>query len=139
MTLAYGRYTRGERPLTEMTLDEVERMQGRMRASGAPSTAVGRYQIKKSTLRELRGRLRLRGDELMDKDMQDRLGRELLRKRGIDRYLSGRVSAARFQDNLANEWASIPVSSTGRSRYGQRVGTTPAQIRSAIAGLGHDE
>ena len=85
-TLDYGRWTGGPVNLTSMTLDEILELGRRMRTPenrrlypGGGSSALGRYQIVGETLRDLMGRLDLRGDELFDEAMQDRLAMELVR------------------------------------------------------------
>lgn len=89
-TLDYGRWTGGPVRLTGMTLDEIDALQGRMLANpenrarygGKGSSAVGRYQITQTTLRDLRRQLGLSGDMYFTGDVQDRLAQELLRQRG---------------------------------------------------------
>lgn len=82
------------------------------------SEAAGRYQIMEDTLR---GLLHIVGpDELFDEKNQDRLAIGLLRRRGLDDYLEGRMSIHSFGNNLAKEWASLPVvkgRKYGRSYY----------------------
>src|SRR5690606_3731804 len=48
------------------------------------SSAVGRFQITRRTLKSLMGELDLTGDRLFDEDTQDELARALLRRRGND-------------------------------------------------------
>lgn len=84
-TLGYGKFTGGNRNLVVMTLDQIDALQGQMLADPSNtfnSSALGRYQITRRTLRGLRDKLGLRGDDLFDPAMQDRLAEELLRQRG---------------------------------------------------------
>lgn len=86
-TLGYGRFTGGDVSLSTMTLDQVMALQGRMLANPANtsnSSAVGRYQITRETLRDLMGRLGLKGSDTFDPSMQDRLAQELIRQSGGD-------------------------------------------------------
>ena len=133
-TFGYHRYDPpgGRKPLAEMTLDELEIYQRGMVARGARSSAAGRYQILRETAGELRGRMGLSGAEHFTPELQDRMARELLRKRRWDDYLAGRITQDQLQDQLATEWASI-ARSTGRSRHDQPVGTTSDQIRDSIS------
>lgn len=111
-TLGYGAFTGGAVNLTGMTLDQVLALQKRMLAhpdNGYNSSAVGRYQITKRTLKSLMGELGLTGDRLFDENTQDELARALLRRRGND--LAG----------LRNEWEGLR-------------GVDDATIRNAYAG-----
>ena len=86
-TLAYGAYTGGDVELTQMTLGEVIELQGRMLNhpdNNFNSSAVGRYQITRSTLRDLMQNLNIPETALYDEAMQDRLARALLARRGSD-------------------------------------------------------
>lgn len=102
-TLDYGRWTGGPVNLTGMTLDEIDALQSQMLADpknratygGKGSSAVGRYQITRSTLRDLRGDLGLEGSEYYTPELQDRLAQELLRRRGPN------------PDALRNEWEGL--------------------------------
>lgn len=84
-SLGYGAFTGGPRDLTSMTLDQIDALQGRMLAhpdNHFNSSALGRYQIVRRTLRGLRGEMGLSGDELFDPSMQDRLATHLMGRRG---------------------------------------------------------
>ncbi|MCJ2035764.1 hypothetical protein [Methylobacterium sp. J-068] len=98
-SLGYGRYLPGgqEQNLTSMTLDQIHALGLHMRRQpGNPnSSALGRYQIVGQTMRGLMRRMGLKGDELFDEQMQDRMGAELARGRG--------TSAT----GLGQEWASL--------------------------------
>lgn len=102
-TLGYGKFTGGNRNLVVMTLDEVDALQGQMLADPSNSfhsSAVGRFQITRTTLRDLRSRLGLKGDELYDPAMQDRLAEELLRQSGGDpEKLRGRWTSLKGVDD----------------------------------------
>jgi muramidase (phage lysozyme) len=108
----------GENPeLTRMSLNDVLAMQTRMKKEGRDSTAVGKYQIINATLSGLKDELGLTGEEVFDENLQDNLGIALLKRRGVDDYLSGKLSADAFQFNLSQEWAAIPKDSSGLSFY----------------------
>lgn len=102
--------------LTAMTLDELDAWQTANWNAGAESTAAGGYQILRDTLRDLRGELGLDGSELFDIKMQDRLARALMERRGLDDFLSGKITPEEFADNMAQEWAAFPMAD-GRSAY----------------------
>lgn len=108
------------RPITQMTVGEVLAWQDRSVAAGSRSSAAGRYQIIRKTLRALVRAGVVSTNERFDRATQDRLGLALMKKRGLNDYQSGRISAERFGNNLAKEWASLPVltgSKRGRSYY----------------------
>jgi muramidase (phage lysozyme) len=94
------------KPITKRTVDE---WIATMPWWGGRSSASGRYQFMKATLKDLKAQLGLRGAQVMDENLQDRLGYHLLRRRGYDKWISGQMSDADFSTNLAKEWASLPV------------------------------
>jgi len=96
------------RSLITMTLSEVINT-GPLWRKLYRSPACGRYQFMTPTLLRLRDRLGLHGTELFDSSLQDRLGYELLRIRGYERYVAGELSKVEFGLALAKEWASLPV------------------------------
>ena len=97
-TLGYGKFTGGDKNLVLMTLDEIDALQSQMLRDPANthnSSALGRYQIVQKTLRGLRGKLGLTGEEYFSPELQDRLAKELLRQRGND------------PAGLRNEWEGL--------------------------------
>jgi len=135
-TLGYGAYTGGAVNLVGMTLDQIDKLQTKMLQhpkNKLRSSAVGRYQIIRTTLRAIREQLGLTGKELYDAEMQDRLGCYLLGQRGIDKWLSGRLSLDTLIRNMAQEWASIPKPD-GKGHYaGQNAGVSVSQVKAALA------
>lgn len=128
-TLGYGAYTGGEQNLTGMSLKEIDALQTKMLANPnnrLNSSAVGRYQFTRTTLRDLTRRNNLTGDEKFDPAMQDRLAGDLIKNLPAG-------SAAQLQNGLAGVWASFPRANTGMSAYGQRTGTDTESVRTAIA------
>lgn len=107
------------RPITSMSVREVYDWQGRAVSAGAASTAAGRYQIIRGTLRGLAHKLDA-WSWRYDPATQDRFAFELLRRRGWDAFVQGRKSLNAFGNDLAKEWAALPVltgSKRGRSYY----------------------
>lgn len=105
---------------TKMTIREVRAWQDKYVRSGSKSSAVGKYQIIRGTMDSLIEGLGLTGDELFDERMQDRLGLALLNRRGYSKWTSGQITKQQFANNLAREWASLPViggNKHGRSYY----------------------
>jgi len=135
-TLAYGAYTGGKVDLVSMTLKQVDDLQGKMLAHPKNkwnSSAVGRYQIVRTTRRNIQKALSIPSTAKFDAEMQDRMACYLLGQRGIDKYLAGRLSEDTLLDNLAREWASLPTSK-GKSYYsGQKATVTPARVHEVLA------
>lgn len=134
-TLGYGAYTNGDVSLVTMTLDQIDRLQTQMLQhpkNKLESSALGRYQIVRTTRRVIQGTLNLLGTVLYDKATQDRMGCYLLGVRGIDKYLAGRLSEDTLINNLSREWASLPTTA-GKGFYGgQHAAVTVAQVRAAL-------
>lgn len=135
-TLGYGAYTGGDVDLVSMTLDQIEALQTRMLRhpkNKLKSSALGRYQIIRTTLRTMRQQLGLTGREKFDAEMQDRLACYLLGQRGIDKWLAGRLKLDTLIGNLAQEWASIPKPN-GKGHYaGQNAGVSVSMVKAALA------
>lgn len=108
------------RPLTSMTIGQVLAWQDSIDPLYM-SEAAGKYQIMEDTLRGLYREAGMTTADLYDEAGQDRLGTALLLRRGYGQYLSGDISAEKFANSLAKEWASLPVVTgpkRGRSYYG---------------------
>jgi muramidase (phage lysozyme) len=125
-------YPKGWKKPTELTIDEAISMESDARRI-AGDYAVGRYQFKPRTLGELKKRMGLSGSEVMTPSFQDRMARELLLKRGYDKYLRGEIDAGQLQDNLALEWASFS-GTDGFSPYDPRHTGRPRVGSAAIQG-----
>lgn len=110
---------RPKKPLVAMTIREVLAWQDGIDAKYM-SEAAGKYQILEDTLRGLWKEAGLSLDDLFDEAGQDKLATALLKRRGLDRYMAGKIGAEEFANNLAREWASLPCVSgpkKGRSFY----------------------
>ena len=105
--------------LVEMTVSEVLAWADRSVDLGARSSAAGKYQIIRGTLRGLVSRGVIAADELFNAVGQDKCANALLEGRGLSRYISGSLSEARFAIAIAQEWASMPVCS--RTQGSRRV------------------
>jgi hypothetical protein len=84
------------------------------------SEASGRYQIMEDTLRGLYAEAGVRLTDYYNAATQDRLAVQLLKRRGLDRYVAGKMTVEQFANSLAKEWASLPVVSgakKGKSFY----------------------
>lgn len=104
------------RPVTSMTLAEVQsQQQGWTKKFG--SSATGRYQFMYATLKGLIEELGLSKKQKLDANLQDRLGYHLLRRRGYDAFVFGKIDATEFGKRLAQEWASLPVLKNTRGKH----------------------
>ena len=86
-----------------MTIDEVLDWQ-----EGRKFTACGKYQIIRATLEGLKQSLGFSENEVFNKDTQDRMGRKLLKGRGLLAFQSGGKSRDDFALSVAHEWAALP-------------------------------
>ena len=98
------------KPITTMTVDEVQHWQpGFTKNFG--SSATGAYQFMYATLKDLKQKHNLSGSELMNGELQDWLGYQLLIRRGYLPWVESRSTTDTFMVGLAKEWASFPVPS----------------------------
>ena len=97
-----------KKPITSMTLRELLNAQKTFTAQ-FKSSASGRYQFMRSTLVDLINELKLRPEQKFTPDLQDRLGYHLLRRRGYDAFMFGKIDLNEFAKRLAQEWASLPI------------------------------
>jgi muramidase (phage lysozyme) len=134
----YGRFASQTKPLTQMTLGEIDALQVRMASHpGNPgrSTPVGRYQFTRGTLRDIRSELGLDDRQIFSAALQDRLATNRLEIRGLHDYMDGKISESEFQIRMASEWASIANPRTGKTKRGQPLGTTTTQVLPLIRSL----
>lgn len=135
-TLDYDAYTGGPVELVKMTLKQVDDLQTKMLAHAKNkwnSSAAGAYQIVRTTKRGIEAKLKLDKNLLYNEDMQDRMACFLLGQRGVDKWLSGRLSEDTLLTNLSAEWASFPKPD-GKGTYpGQGVGGKVSEVRAALA------
>lgn len=107
------------RPLVDMTISQVLAWQDRIDPLYM-SEAAGRYQIMEDTLRGLYGPAGLSPNAKFSEKTQDDLAVHLMKRRGLDQYMAGKISAEKFANSLAREWASLPLVNgpkKGRSYY----------------------
>ena len=111
---------RPPKPITQLTIGHLLAWQDSIDPLYR-SEAAGRYQIMEDTLRgPLIKEAGLTEASLFDEANQDRLAVALMKRRGLDRFLHGYLSVEAFCNELAKEWASLPVVSgpkKGRSHY----------------------
>ncbi|KVP19372.1 mannosyl-glycoprotein endo-beta-N-acetylglucosamidase [Burkholderia ubonensis] len=132
---ARGGYRAGTENLEGMTLAQVMAAQ-----RAGQFNAAGRYQIIGSTLAEAARSLKLNGDEMFDRKLQDRIFEQYLvrnKRRAIADYVEGRSGDLRAALRAASrEWASVADPDTGRSYYAgkgnNRASITAAEMEAAL-------
>lgn len=103
-----------KKPITQWTLDEVE-ADGPRRTRENGSSAAGAYQFmrdtldKPGTLHDIEGEMGLTGKEIFSPNLQDRMAYHLLKRRGYQAFMDGKLTHIEFGKRLAQEWASFPV------------------------------
>jgi hypothetical protein len=90
--------------LYDMTINEVLEYQSTLKDS-----AIGKYQILKTTLNDLVVNSGVDPNLKFTPETQDMLGMTLLKRRGWNKYLKGKMSQEDFAYALAQEWASLPT------------------------------
>lgn len=96
------------KPITSMTIGDLVDAQADF-TRRFKSSASGGYQFMRATLQGLATELGLSGKQMFDPDLQDRLGYHLLKRRGYEAFMAGKISMIEFARRLAMEWASFPV------------------------------
>ncbi|MGU3574549.1 hypothetical protein ACLBWZ_03405 [Brucellaceae bacterium C25G] len=96
------------KPVTSMSLGDLVDAQASFTLL-FKSSASGGYQFMRATLQGLVRELGIRGTQIFDPDLQDRLAFHLLKRRGYEEYMAGKISRTEFGKRLAQEWASFPV------------------------------
>lgn len=94
---------------TSMTIADVRRWQDDFVKKGSKSSAVGKYQIIRKTMDSLIKEMNLTGKEKFSNELQDQMALTLARRRGYDKFVSGKMDKKSFANELAKEWASFPV------------------------------
>lgn len=108
--------TKLKKQITSMTIGELIDQQASF-TKRFKSSASGRYQFMRSTLQDLSRELGLRGTQVFDPNLQDRLGYHLLIRRGYKDFTAGKISRTEFGNRLAQEWASFPVLAPVQGRH----------------------
>lgn len=112
-----NRQTRVSKRITEMTIAEIQKAQATWKTkawakkfkSTKASSATGAPQFMEKTLEGLIAELKLNGSQIFNGDLQDRLAYHLLKRRGYEQFISGKITRTEFGKRLAMEWASFPV------------------------------
>lgn len=119
-------YGGGTKPITNMTLAEVRRLD---------TPAAGKYQIQSATLGDAMQALNLSPDEKFSPEVQDEVAMWLLQRRGLGQWLDGRLTDEQFIDNLSMEWAALAGSSGTAFYEGQGQNASLSRLKTALASL----
>lgn len=137
--------------LSNYTFDQVVSLSRRqVTVDKEASSAIGLYQFLTKTLLSLKESLKLKGTERFTPAFQDDLAVALMIRRGLMKYLRGELSLSGFCNNLAMEWASLPVvTATKRGNRTIKVGQSyyagdglnksfhkPATVMAAVEAMG---
>lgn len=95
--------------VSKLSLQGVMDFQQRMLKAGSASTACGGYQFIRKTFAATVAEMGLFKETIWTPDVQDEMAVHLMLKRGLNDYLAGKISREAFANNLAKEWASLPV------------------------------
>lgn len=134
-TLGYGAYTGGDVDLVNMTLGDIDKLQTDMLRhpnNKWNSSAIGRYQIIRTTLRGLKEEMGLTDDMAFTPELQDQMAMHLLERRGLSKWQAGQMTDDEFINGLSAEWASLPKSDGKGTYQGQRVGTSTQGMRGVL-------
>ena len=107
-----------KKQITAMTIGELVDEQASF-TKRFKSSASGGYQFMRKTLQDLSRELRLSGKQMFDPDLQDRLGYHLLKRRGYEEFMAGKITMTEFAKRLAMEWASFPVLAATKGQHQQ--------------------
>lgn len=132
---AYFGNARSEADLATWSLEQIYSFQAELLARNHVSTAMGRYQLLRATLRRGAAKFSLGPGELFTPALQDKLAVWLLVGRGYASWWRGGMSDDEFASGLSYEWASLPdPANSGRSHYdgdsaGNHASTSLEQVR----------
>jgi len=123
----YGKYGENRKKFDEMTIGEVldyqDKMVAKQSSQKLKSSAVGRYQMLRQTIRDEMKHSGYTTTDLFTPEVQDKLMLSRLKRlRGYDDWKSGKIKDDDFVYNLSKEFASIANPKTGKSYYpGQKA------------------
>lgn len=124
--------------LGQKNFAEIYAFQADMLRHDGRSTAIGRYQFLRATLRTLQSKHRLADTARLTPQVQDEFAVNLLVGRGYSLWWRGELSDAGFAHLLSCEWASLPdPENGGRSHYdgdsaGNHASTTLGHVYSML-------
>jgi muramidase (phage lysozyme) len=104
-----------------------------------PSTAMGRYQIIRKTMKSLVEIMKLNIDTVkFTNELQDKMAVELLKMRNYQKWWLRKMTNIDFAHHLSKEWASLPDPyNGGRSHYdglaGNHAGMSLVHVYDTLA------
>jgi hypothetical protein len=107
--------------LVSKSVNEILAFQDQFVAAGSPSSAAGKYQIIRQTLRRMVQQGKVAGSDPFNQETQDKLAVELMRQRQLNDFLAGTLDRDDFAVKLAMEWASMPVPKAVTRKDGRTV------------------
>ncbi|MCG7626486.1 hypothetical protein MHM88_01610 [Epibacterium sp. MM17-32] len=110
------------KPITSMTVAEVLDWQDRSVAAGSASSAAGKYQVIRGTLRDEVRNGTVSMNDRFTPAVQDKIAVSRMNYRGLGAYQAGLIDETEFGQRLSMEWASLPALTTdrkGRTAKGQ--------------------
>jgi len=114
------------------TITDIYALMDARLAAGMPSTAIGRYQIIRATLKASLAALSLGGDVRFTPELQDHLGLKLMVGRGYSSWFKGTMTDEDFAHGLSLEWASLPDPGNGGKSHYDGVGPNHASTTLAV-------
>jgi muramidase (phage lysozyme) len=124
--------------LSKKSLSEIYQMQDEMLRQNGISTATGRYQGLKTTIKEYQQKLGLPDSKKFTRALQDDFGFTKMCDRGYSSWWKKSISDDEFMHRLSCEWASLPDPyNGGKSHYdgdsaGNHASTSLDNFRAAL-------
>ena len=154
MVYGYGSALAPDKPVTEMTMKELEAYQrkliaatkGKVKGTDKGTSAVGKYQVIKTSLFGENGtaekpqkntwadKLGLTADTIYTPAIQEKIGLLALKEAGYNSYINGKRSQNSFQNKIANIWASV-AKADGTDKYGQGIHTVKKDLEPMFKAL----
>jgi hypothetical protein len=118
--------------ILKMTLKDANAFQRNWQRTSNNSSAMGRYQMMAQFLPEFARDAGLDWNtDIFNPENQDKMAIGIMRRRGLDRWLSGQMSDADFLNVLASIWAGIPNTSNKSTYAG--VGNNKSLVAADVA------
>jgi len=148
VTLGYGKYDHPGSwpPVNQLKMKELDTFQtGMLNNNDAwgstprnkRSSAVGRYQITRTTRRDLQDKLGYSDDQVFDDTIQDNMANSLIGEKGINFYNADKKSLDSTQNGIADVWQGLPrtdgtVIAAGGGYQVGKAGISQTEFRTAL-------
>ena len=136
MVYSYGSELAPSKPVTDMTLNElytyqtnlIDATKGKVPGTKLGTSAVGKYQVLKSSLfgkgtpdkpskNSWADKLNLTGDTVYTPVIQEAIGRLALKEAGYDNWLKGNKSESSMLQRISDIWASVEGSKANQGTH----------------------